>query len=845
MLKWFTVPDFNDEESNNRAYHVSLLLLVINLALFIDHTVLMFTHSQNYIRWISTFLIVFTASLFLFRLIKKGRSFLASYLFVTLTWIINFALVWTAGGIRAPETINFIFVIFITGYLLGNRAGLFMIILTSIAEFFLVFADNNGFLPVTAVRYDGYSLLFEYWIFLFIIAFIHFSFTKRIQVSLTKATKELEERKFAEAKLKAANNFLIKAQKAGRIGTFDADLINDEWRCSENLYNILGLEEGSIYNFNTWLNHIHPDDKAEIVQYFLNTVLVQKINFDRTYRIYNPAVNQPIWVWGIGEIECDSNGEPIRIFGLLQDISERKTAEREMTKLTEAIKQCPVSIVISDLNGRIEYVNPYFSQVSGYSPEDIIGTIPVIKTEYFQNPEDLKTLYNNVTNGKAWHGEMMSVKKNGEQYWESVSISALTDLDGKIKNFIAVKEHITEKKALASDLEKALAKSEESDRLKSSLMANLSHEFRTPMNGILGLATILQDLNQDVNQKKMLDGIYQSGKRLMNTLDAILEFANLEAETNITKPAKIDITEVAKNIIHGYRVKAMSKGLCFKAEICENPLFVLSNEKNIIQIFHQIIDNALKFTRAGFIQLKVLSATYNDKQYAKIEITDSGIGISAEHQLLIFEEFRQVSEGFSRSYEGSGLGLALVKKIINLLNGNIKVESMLGDGTTFTISIPVEDAAPTAMDAETDESKPIIIAPFAKTSKELNTLLVEDNQWNRDVIEQYLSGICTITHAEDGLSAIKSAIQEKFDLILMDINLGLGINGIETTKEIRKIDGYSDTPVVAITGYAMHKDKEYFLTEGLTHFLSKPFEKKDIVRLVAEINSELQAAAKN
>lgn len=838
MKKWFTIPEFNDEENNNRAYQLTILLLLINITLFIDHTVLMFTHSQLYIRWISTSAFIFAASLFLFWLLKKGQSLAASYMFIGFCWIINFGLVWTAGGIKAPEVNNFIFMIFISGYLLGTRAGLIMIALTSVAEFFLVYAENNGLLPATTLKYDGYSLLVENLIFLCIIAYIHYSFTQKIQTALTKATKELKERINTESKLKSSNRFLIKAQKTGKIGTFELDLINDTWTCSENLYELLGIVKGGIQNFNAWLNHIHPEDKTEVIQYYVKRVLEEKKNFDRVYRILRPNDGNTIWVWGTGEVECDEMGNPLRIIGIIQDITDRKNYEIEMRKLSEAIKQSPVSIVISDVEGRIEYVNPYFSKVSGFEFEEIVGTVPEIKRSYFHYPEDYEKLYNNLTNGRIWHGEMQSQKKTGEFYWESVSLSPLTNSDGEKTGYLAVKEHISEKIRLASDLEKALAKSEESDRLKSSLMSNMSHEFRTPMNGILGMAAILKEINTDTDQQRMLDGIVQSGKRLMNTLDAILEFSNLESEIEVPYLSQINISEVANNIVHDYRVKAIAKGLCFKAEICDTPLIVNSLEKNITQIFHQLLDNALKFTQKGFIEFTISTETFNNIHYAKIVINDSGIGISAEHQMLIFEEFRQVSEGFSRNYEGSGLGLALVKKIISLLNGRIKVESSLGDGTIFTILIPIELNTEMVKVTEKEEIRTIVTNLLTNIESEIKTLLVEDNQWNRDVTESYLAGICKITHAEDGPSAIRLAGNNKFDLIFMDINLGMGINGIETTKEIRKIQGYDKTPIVALTGYAKHKDKEYFLTEGLTHFMPKPFEKKDLIQMVAGIFSK-------
>ena len=835
MIKWFTIPDFGDEENNTRAFQLTVLILLINITLFIDHSILMFTHSHLYLRWILSFAFVISTSIFLFSFIKKGQSLAASYMFVAFCWMINFGLVWTAGGIRSTENNNFVFIIFFSGYLLGIKPGIYITGLTCAAEFFLVYSEKNGFLPQTSVRYEGYSLLLEYVLFLCIIAFIHYIFTKKIQRSLLKATTELKERVKIETQLNNSNSLLLKAQRIARIGTFEFDLVKDKWNCSENLYEMLGIFEDSPHNFNSWFDVVHPDDKPKVLNYYLKKVFEEKSSLEKAYRIIRPADKKVMWILGIGEVECDELGNPVRLIGIIQDISEIKNAETEMIKLSEAIKQSPVSIVISDTTGKIEYVNPYFSKVSGYSFEEMLGKYAEVSPADFHDSKEYDILYENLLSGKSWHGEYQSKKKNGELYWESVSISPLFDTNGKITNYIAVKEHITEKKRLASDLELALAKSEESDRLKSSLMSNMSHEFRTPMNGILGLAAILKEINTDPRQQKMLDGIVQSGKRLMNTLDAILELANLESDLTSCKISLININEIAQKVIYDYKEKAKSKNLELKYEVCPSPAFVKSTEKNVMQIFHQLLDNAIKFTKDGTIFVKIICQSMEDQSKAIISVKDTGIGISAEHQALIFEEFRQVSEGLSRNYEGSGLGLTLVKRITDSLNGEIQVESVINEGTTFIIEIPIEIQNLPEIAPEHEQTVIYKVPDSSMTEPLIPTLLVEDNPWNLDVTVNYLAGICKIDYAEDGLKAIELVSLKQYGLILMDINLGLGMNGIEATKEIRKLETYKTIPIVALTGFSTDEDKERFLSEGLSHFLSKPFERDQIVNTVKEI----------
>ena len=531
----------------------------------------------------------------------------------------------------------------------------------------------------------------------------------------------------------------------------------------------------------------------------------------------------------------DEAGKIYRVMGMSRDITELRMAEEEKTKLSLAVNQSPISIVITDRNGNIEYVNPKFIETTGYSFEEIIGKNPRILKGTKKTPEEYKELWSVITSGKEWHGEFHNKRKDGTLFWEKASISPIKNSDGKITHFLGIKEDISEKKLLEENLKIALDKSTESDKLKSSLLANMSHEFRTPMVGILGLTTILKEQILDSGNQTMLDDIISSAKRLQNTLDAVLEIANLDANYKIKKSEKIDISKIAQNLLKDFLLKAKKKGLSLTLKIAPYPIFIISSSKYLTQIISQLLDNAVKFTEKGEITLFLETEFINENLFVKIKVKDTGIGIEGKNISVIFEEFRQVSEGFSREYEGAGLGLSLVKRIVNLMNGYITVESKIGRGSTFSVFLPIERIE---LQPEKAENQMVIkqerISEFSLAG-ERDILLVEDNFLNRRVIANYLNEICNIDQAKNGADAINMCLAKQYQLILMDINLGPGIDGVEAAKKIRTSPNYKNIPIVAVTGYSMDSDKERFLASGFSHYLSKPFEREDLFNLVSKI----------
>ncbi|MGE5401211.1 MAG: hybrid sensor histidine kinase/response regulator [Ignavibacteriales bacterium] len=386
-----------------------------------------------------------------------------------------------------------------------------------------------------------------------------------------------------------------------------------------------------------------------------------------------------------------------------------------------------------------------------------------------------------------------------------------------------------------NDAKRRVSSNEEFDIMKTSLLANISHEFRTPMNGILGFADILRKEVADPVFAEMAEHIYKSGKRLLSTLNSILEYSELSGSKSDVHPDQFSLSELTSDIAQEWRKTAEESGLMLKQVIRGNIL--MNTDRNLLkQGINKIMDNALKFTHSGSVTIEVSGEQLDGTLLGVIRITDTGIGIPESHKEFIFNEFRQSSEGYSRNYEGSGLGLAIAQKVVDLLDGTIEVESKIHEGSSFTIKLPGARIFDTVIN----------ITPSGINLKEIgdvksarsccgplpDILFVEDNILNVKVTELHLKGLFNLDHARDGAAALEMAGSKSYSAVLMDINLGKGLNGIEVMQKIREIEGYEEKPIIAVTGYAMPGDKKKLLDMGFSHYLAKPYDKSEIVGLL-------------
>ncbi len=528
----------------------------------------------------------------------------------------------------------------------------------------------------------------------------------------------------------------------------------------------------------------------------------------------------------------DDEGNLTGSVHVARDITELKRTEVQLTKLSLAVEQSTSSIIITDTKGDIEYVNPKFTEVTGYSLDEVKHKNPRLLKSGETPQNEYKKLWTTILSGSEWRGEFCNKKKNGELFWEAASISPVKNSNGEIINFLCIKEDITSKKNIIKELIVAKEKAEEMSRLKSNFLANMSHELRTPMIGILGFSELLKEELTEANYKDMANTIFAGGKRLLNTLNLLLDLSRIEANKQEIKLQDVNVHSAVTSLISAFHSIASDKNLDLNYEISDKNLNVKTDIRIFEQILNNLVNNALKFTDKGSVTIDISFVPKN--KILVVKVIDTGVGIKPEHIDVIFEEFRQASEGINRTYEGAGLGLTITKKSVELLGGTISVESQLGAGTTFTVCLPVESSR-TKIIKPTTFTREENINPPQKAEAKQKILVVDNDGTSCDFVSVVLKNYVNIDYAENGNAAINMAAENNYSLVLMDIGLGLGMNGVQTTAHIRKLPGYETTPIIAVTAYAMKGDKELFLSQGLTHYLSKPYTRTELLSLVQEI----------
>ncbi|MFC2130373.1 PAS domain S-box protein [Bacteroidota bacterium] len=576
------------------------------------------------------------------------------------------------------------------------------------------------------------------------------------------------------------------------------------------------------------------------------------------------ATNLPVRKKDGSIFYADINSCPIMIgdkkylMGIFRDITERKQAEATIKQNNEFLNNVIDSLshpfyVINVSDYSIVLANTAATNGKNSDKTGHCYSLSHNKNEPCTGVNDKCPLIEVVKTRESVIVEHIHYDKNNNQKIVEVYGFPIFDENGKVIQMIEYSIDITQRKQAEQELIIAKEEAEKLSKIKGHFLANMSHEMRTPMIGILGFAKLLESELHAVDQKDMAKMIVSSGNRLMETLNLILDLSAIESNKVNVCLNEVSIPFAVYDSIELYHPISTRKNLYLQTNIIDEEVTANLDESLLNKILNNLINNAIKYTEKGGVIVEVDSEIITNDQLlitndgnmdgnrkervnAVIRIIDTGIGIPKESLEVIFEEFRQASEGISRTFDGTGLGLTITKKNIEIMNGTITVDSEVGKGSTFTVKFP-------ALNYGRQESK--ISSDTAKSLKEKveevqkpklpKILLVEDDLASRILTERYLKDLCTIDYASNGDKAIEMAEKYNYPAILMDINLGKGKSGLDVTKKIRGMKTYKDTAIIAMTAFAMKGDKEEFLSKGCSDYISKPFDKEDIVEKIEKI----------
>ncbi len=531
----------------------------------------------------------------------------------------------------------------------------------------------------------------------------------------------------------------------------------------------------------------------------------------------------------IREVEVFSNkieleGKDI-LYAIIHDVTERILAEHQLHKLSVVVEQSPAIVVITDPDGNIEYVNPMFVEVTGYSAEEARGQNPRILKSGLMSKKVYEELWQTILSGGVWSGELQNKKKNGEFYWDQAVISAIRNKENVITNFVAVKVDITEQKKIFAELTAAKEKAEESDRLKSAFLANISHEIRTPMNGILGFAQLLKEPHLTGEEEtEYIDLIQKSGERMLNLINNLINISRIEAGETMLQESETPVNELMRDLYAFFKPEIDKKGLRLnlKTGLPDNDSVIETDSGKLIQILTNLIQNALKFTSSGEIDFG-----YNrSNSTLEFYVIDTGIGIAADMKEKIFDRFHQVDNTLTRTQEGSGLGLSISQAYVEMLGGTIRIESREGWGSEFYFTLPYR---PTFLQQKPIPSpvnqKPIITAPF------ITILIAEDDAVSSLLLKKNLTdeNINTL-FAVNGKEAVEMVQQhQEINIVLMDIRMPV-MNGFDTTRVIKELR--PDLPVIVQTAFTSKDEKDKSHEAGCDGYITKPINKVELLELI-------------
>jgi len=511
-------------------------------------------------------------------------------------------------------------------------------------------------------------------------------------------------------------------------------------------------------------------------------------------------------------------------------LEAKKHSEVEIKMLATSLKRINECVSITDNENTILFVNEAFLKTYGYSEEEVLGKNITIVSSLNSPLKAVGEVLPATLQG-GWNGELINRRKDGSEFPIYLSTTIIEKKDGKPEYLIGIAIDITERKQAERELIKAKEKAENANSVKDGFIQNISHEIRTPLNGILGMTSVIKEIFSPYiteEEATFFEAIDKSSRRIIRTVDMILNFSRLQSNDFTIAPQEINLSSICEKLCAEFQEAAKQASLELTYEDNLGDVILYADEYTVTHSISDLLDNAIRFTKKGFVKVSLFAGTNNE---VKLEIKDSGIGIKEAYLEHLFEPYRQEDMGYSRAYEGVGLGLPLAKKFLELNNASISVVSKKGEGTTFTIAF-VKTMNPKK---EIAVPKKIINNSIPAVRERNETvLIVEDDLINRNMITRFLKGYyhsLSVSSSDEALHTLKT---NSVDIILMDISIRGSKNGLELTEELKALKEYQLIPVIAVTAHAFDQDRKNASEAGCDAFLPKPFTKESLLQIIGK-----------
>ncbi len=574
---------------------------------------------------------------------------------------------------------------------------------------------------------------------------------------------------------------------------------------------------------------IHAEDLA-VVETAVNAAMMGGERYSVEYRI-SDAKGAVHWVYERGQVVRNASGLAESLDGMIFDVTEQKYAANQLRQLSAAIEASPSPVLITNVRGNIEYANPKFEQTFGYALTDILGENP---TELLSGGTPTPIIHEQIMQsllvGEEWRNDLRNRCKDGTLMWMSVSISPIRDTAGQMTHFVAVYENIELRKEVEQELINAKEAADQANRLKSDFLANMSHEIRTPMNAIIGMTHLTLKTELSSKQRDYLSKTSLAAESLLHILNDILDFSKIEADRLQLEIIPFSFEAIFAQIRTLHQMKAEEKGLRLSLNVAaECPAALLGDPLRLGQVLNNLVSNAIKFTQKGEVSVNVeLVAQLEGRVRLHVAVKDSGIGLSPEQIKLLFKPFSQADGSTTRKFGGTGLGLSICKRLIEMMEGDVWVESEANHGSTFHFTLWLERSTESVL-GEVKSNR-------SQNLHGVRILLVEDNPLNQQVANELLTGVgASVILAQHGGEALGWLSIEPCpcDVILMDLQMPV-LDGHQATRLIRTDSRFNDVPIIAMTAHAMSDERQRCLDMGMNDYITKPIQPDVLFATVAK-----------
>jgi PAS domain S-box-containing protein len=649
---------------------------------------------------------------------------------------------------------------------------------------------------------------------------------------------DITERKEAEEELKQVSTRLSLAALAGGVGVWDLDIVNNILVWDKQMFELYGIEEKDFGGaYEAWLKGVHPEDVVRGNEEIQKAIRNEK-EFDTEFRVVWPDSTIRI-IRAMGIVQRDSAGNPLHLVGTNWDITAQKHSEDALreseAKHSSMISNISDVIGIMGADGLMKYKSPNITKDFGWQPEDLIGTNGWLTV----HPDDLERIQNEFyavlqKDNVSKTVEYKYLCKDGS--YKPIELTATNLINDKVINGVLLNYHdISARKLAEEEIIKARYEAEKANLAKSEFLSRMSHELRTPMNSILGFAQLLDMGELTPLHRKGVNHILNSGKHLLDLINEVLDISRIEAGRISLSMEPLKLNSVILEMLDIVQPQATKRNLTI--ELLDSPsnmLSVIADNQRFKQVILNLINNAVKYNREGGsikIKTELLSRNLKAKARIRISVIDTGTGIKADEINKLFLPFERIGAEKTET-EGTGLGLTVVKKLMDAMGGSVGVESIPGEGSTFWIELLQSKN-------KLDNMKELVSAMDYESGGTaiLGTILyIEDNASNIELVEQILAARRSnvrLIFNKTGKQAVSLALEYTPDLILLDLDLP-DIHGSQVLKNLQENEATRSIPVVIISADAMHHQVEKLIDAGARKYLTKPLHVLDYLKVIDE-----------